>query len=47
MRSVAFRKRLNEIDECEVETEFKNKYGIIITNETKRNLNYIMEKIGR
>lgn len=35
----------NEIDECEVETEFKNKYGIIITNETKRNLNYIMKRL--
>lgn len=35
----------NEINEGEIETEFKNKYGIIITNDTKRNLNYIMKRL--
>lgn len=37
----------NEIGECEIEAEFKNKYGIIITNDIKQNLRYIYEKVGR
>lgn len=35
----------NEIGECEIEAEFKNKYGIIITNDIKQNLRYIMKRL--
>lgn len=31
----------NDIDEEKIENEFKNKYGMVITNETRQRLNYL------